>query len=59
VRVVRTFYSIKEATKEVTIYHPKDSGGLRDFTTTRRILILQQLERKLWKIADAVFEFLE
>jgi hypothetical protein len=36
-------------------YHPRTAEASGIFTTTGRILILQQLERKLWKIADAFF----
>jgi hypothetical protein len=39
----------------IYIYTTQGRGDLSDFYHTGRILILQQLERKLWKIADAFF----
>jgi hypothetical protein len=36
-----------------TTHGRPEASGI--FTTTGRILILQQMKRKFWKIADALF----
>jgi ribosomal protein L16 Arg81 hydroxylase len=36
-------------------FPPTDGGGLRDFYHNWTNSILQQMKRKFWKIADALF----
>jgi len=45
----------KMAKKYLILLKQKDGGGLKDFYHNWTNAILQQLETKFWKIADALF----